>query len=60
MTASDLQQFVRAHNLDEDAFAALVGVTKQAVDHWLRGRRKIPEPVARLVLIYGKYPGLMK
>lgn len=60
MTRWDLEDFLTKHDLSNDAVATLLGVTPNAVDHWLKGRRDIPKPIAKLVQFFNNYPDAMK
>lgn len=61
MTSQELIQFMRDTKLtDEKLISNLIGVTPQAVTLWLHGKRRIPETVRRMILLFKKYPGLLK
>lgn len=45
--------------LSEQRLAEYLGVTRQAIVFWEQGKRKIPPPVVKLILLWVKYPQLM-
>lgn len=49
MKPIELQDYLRKTRLSPQEFAALVGVTKGAVMHWLNGRREIPLTIIKLI-----------
>ena len=55
-----LSNFVAQFNLTERSFGEMLGVTRQAIDHWRCGRRDIPITVRKMMAICVKYPGLVK
>lgn len=60
MTASELRTWLVKHSLTYSEFAHILGVTDMAVHQWLQGKRSISKPVARLLRLFEKHPGLMK
>ena len=52
MTALELNDFFVKHNFTAAQFAEIIGVTKQAVNHWIFGRRDIPEMVVRITRMF--------
>jgi DNA-binding transcriptional regulator YiaG len=59
MSSEELEEFLLKHNLSNPEFAAIVGVTKGAVNHWTASRRDIPEMVVRLVYMFDDDPDMM-
>lgn len=60
MTVEELQRCLIQLQLSPAHLATLLGLTPAAVDHWINGRRKIPMPMARIIRILLKYPGLLQ
>ncbi len=60
MTPTELSAWLAKHKLQPWDLAKLLGVTDQAVQHWLGNRRSIPLTTVRLLKIFDKYPSLMK
>ena len=52
MTAQELDDFIKRHNLKQKELAEILGVTYQAIGHWVCGRRKIPEMLSRLIAMF--------
>lgn len=59
MTRWEFEDFLTKHDLTDQQMANLLGVTPNAVDHWLKGRRDIPKPIAKLVRFFDRYPDAM-
>jgi len=49
MTREDLKQWMKDHGYTIESLAELLGMTKQGVQYWVEGKRKIPEPIGRLL-----------
>lgn len=60
MTPSILRQWMRDHNMGHKELAEWLGLTDQAVIHWLNGAREIPEPIGRLLNYFDLRPERMK
>lgn len=56
MRANELVTFLKRHDITAEGLADVLGITKQAVDHWINTRRAIPETVARLVRMFDENP----
>lgn len=54
-----LARFCQTHKITHAQLAVMVGVTSNAVDHWVTGRRDIPYPVRKMLAICDKYSGLV-
>lgn len=59
MTALQLEEFLKRHNMEPNQFAELIGLTPSAVNHWLLGIRTIAKPYGRLIRLFDKHPKLM-
>ena len=55
-----INDFATQFQLTEKALAEMIGVTRQAIDHWRLGRRDIPASVRKMLAICVKYPGLVE
>jgi hypothetical protein len=55
-----MQAFLKHHNINYIEFAALIGLTSTAIDHWTRGKRSIHVPFKRLMRLFDKNPALMR
>jgi len=60
MNKSDMKDFLVRHDMNHIQFAELIGVTPMAVDHWLRGRRKIPLMVFKICVLFDRFPAVIK
>lgn len=60
MTKEQFVNAMQALALDRGAMAEVLGVTPQAVRFWELGERAVPPTVSRLIIIFQKYPGLLK
>ena len=49
MTREDLKQWMKEHGYNTESLAEMLGMTKQGVQYWVEGKRKIPEPIGRLL-----------
>lgn len=55
-----LTRFYTTHKLNKNTLADMIGVTGNAIDHWETGRRDIPPPIRKMLMICDKYAGLVK
>lgn len=60
MDKQKLEDFLEHFDLRNSDFSDLVGVTTQAVDHWLSGRRGIPYWVEKLTDYMMAHPELVE
>lgn len=60
MTSKDLKSWMSRHGFTSAELADYLGMTKTGVDHWLTGKRRIPEPMGRLFNFFDLRPKLMK
>ena len=60
MTREDLKQWMSTHGITTDELAEMLGLTNQAVLYWLQGKRKIPEPIGRLLVFLGQRPQMFR
>ena len=60
MTKDQLTAFLLKHQMSYEVLADLLGLTNQAVYHWLQGTRSIAKPYGRLLRLFDKHPDLMK
>lgn len=49
MTRRELIEWMKEHGYTIESLAELLGMTKQGVQYWVEGKRKIPEPIGRLL-----------
>lgn len=59
MTPVQLEDFLIKHDLSEDDFVEMIGVTRPALRHWFVGRRKIPPTVAKIVRFLNANPQMI-
>lgn len=59
MTPNELRQFLARHNMSQQKFALIIGVTKMAVVHWLDGRRSMSLTVVRLCKFFDNHPEMI-
>jgi len=59
MNQSEIVGFMHRHNMDQIMFADMLGVTRQAVNFWVKGEREMPTTTVRVLRIFDKYPQLM-
>ena len=60
MTRTDLIQWMREQDMTNEELADMLGLTTQAVLYWTQGKRKIPEPIGRLLVFLGQRPQMMR
>ena len=60
MTRTDLIQWMREQDMTNEDLADMLGLTTQAVLYWTQGKRKIPEPIGRLLVFLGQRPQMMR
>jgi len=60
MSRNDLIQWMRDHCMTTSELAEMLGLTDQAVLYWAQGKRKIPEPIGRLLVFLGQRPQMMR
>lgn len=60
LTKKELVEFRKQFNLSQKQFAAIIGVTPQAVELWETGARGVSTTITRVVKIFRKYPQLMQ
>lgn len=60
MTREDLKVWMQTHGMSTDELADMLGLTNQAVIYWIQGKRKIPEPIGRLLVFLGQRPQMMR
>ena len=60
MSREDLREWMRTHNMSADELAEMLGLTTQAVLYWTQGKRKIPEPIGRLLVFLGQRPQMFR
>ena len=60
MSREDLREWMRTHDMSADDLAEMLGLTTQAVLYWVQGKRKIPEPIGRLLVFLGQRPQMMR
>lgn len=56
MKPAELKDFLKRHDINAEHLAKVLGVTWQAVDHWLNGRREINETMKRLIAMFDNDP----
>lgn len=60
MSRADLIQWMREQEMTNEDLAEMLGLTTQAVLYWVQGKRKIPEPIGRLLVFLGQRPQMMR
>ena len=60
MSRADLIQWMRDQEMTNEDLAEMLGLTTQAVLYWTQGKRKIPEPIGRLLVFLGQRPQMMR
>ncbi len=60
MSRADLIQWMREQDMNNEDLAEMLGLTTQAVLYWTQGKRKIPEPIGRLLVFLGQRPQMMR
>lgn len=60
MTKNELEDFLKKYGLDASDLAELIGLTRMAVEHWLKGIRSIAKPYGRLIRLFDRHPELMR
>ena len=60
MNNVELLQFLDSHGLTDEEFAEMLDVTPGAVRHWVRGVRKVPSTVSKLIRVFRLKPHLMR
>ena len=60
MSRADLIQWMREQEMTNEDLADMLGLTTQAVLYWTQGKRKIPEPIGRLLVFLGQRPQMMR
>lgn len=56
LTGRELEHFLQRVQLNNAAFADVIGVTKSCVDYWVIEKRKVPPTTAKLVRYFDKHP----
>lgn len=56
MTPEVMREWRRRHGLSQTAAGELIGVSRQAVQHWESGDREIPVMAENLVYLIDRYP----
>jgi len=56
----ELDEFMKMNGLSKHEFALILGITPQAVQLWLDGKRDINLTITRLVRMFQKYPVLLR
>ena len=56
---NELLSFMTKHQLGEGELALTLGVTREAVRHWLAGRRDISHSTSKMVKVLDQYPQLI-
>ncbi len=60
MDKKDFEAFLTKHDLSNQEFATIIGVTPAAVAHWLNGTRSLSLTTSRLIRLFDKKPILMQ
>lgn len=56
----ELMAFMQLHGISKKELAEILGVTIQAVNLWLNGKRDISVTVTKLIRLFNKYPTLIR
>ena len=59
LTIKELMAFMQVNGLSKREFANILGVTIQALDLWLDGKRNFSVTNTRLIRAFQKYPQLL-
>lgn len=59
MNSQELEKFLDFYGLTNNQFAQIIGVTPEAVKHWLVGRRAIPATAVKCILFFKAHPEMM-
>lgn len=59
MAPSELKEWMKYHEFDKETLGELLGVTWQAVNHWLLGTRPMPVTTDRLLKLFDIDPKLI-
>lgn len=54
MSRRELIEWMKEYGYTIESLAELLGMTKQGVQYWVEGKRKIPEPIGRLLDFMGR------
>jgi len=54
MTRRELIEWMKEHGYNTESLADMLGMTKQGVQYWVEGKRKIPESIGRLLDFMGR------
>lgn len=60
LTIKELQSFMQINGLSNKEFADILGVTIQAVNLWIEGKRDFSITNTRLIKMMQKYPKLLR
>ena len=60
LTIKELQAFMQKNGLSVYELADILGVTIQAINLWLAGKRDISVTTTRLIRLFIKYPTLLR
>lgn len=60
LTIKELMQFMKLNGLSKKEFAEILGVSIQAINLWLEGKRDFSVTNTRLIRCMQKYPQLLK
>lgn len=60
MTPTQIKAFMTKHNLNQEHFATLIGVSPMCVSNWVRGNRSMSLTTARVLRLFERKPQLMK
>jgi DNA-binding transcriptional regulator YiaG len=60
LTAVELKAFMDKHGISTKEMGSILGVSLQAVRLWLAGDRGISLTITRLIIMFEKYPQLIK
>lgn len=60
LVPSELKSFMNTHGVSTFELAEILGVSVQAISLWLLGKREISITNTKIILLFNKYPRLMK
>ncbi len=60
LTIKELQTFMNFHGVSKKEFSEILGVSIQAVNLWMNGKREFSITNSKLIKIFIKYPQLIR
>jgi len=60
LTAKELKGFMELNGISVGEMSEILGVTPNAVKHWINGRRDISMTVTKVIRMFETYPQLIR